>query len=106
VIQHHVRYLGSDPNNLPPPSTFDIEKVHFGFLAQLILTDTLRAEDIYLLLDGMGKPVERKELREIVIRYKLDEKKLRLHLVFPRRRNGVQSVAEDSRSTTPTSGQL
>jgi len=22
VIQHHVRYLGSDPNNLPEPSSF------------------------------------------------------------------------------------
>lgn len=102
VIQHHVRYLGSDPNNLPEPSSFNIEKIHFGYLAQLILSDTVSADDIYLMLDGMGKSVERKEIKEIIIRHNLDEKKTRLHLVFPRKRkNDVQSVVEDSQSTTP-----
>lgn len=86
VIQHHVRYLGSDPNNLPEPSSFNIEKIHFGYLAQLILSDTLSADDIYLMLDGMGKSVERKEIKDILIRYKLNEKKTRLHLVFPKKR--------------------
>ena len=103
IIQHHVRYLGSDPNNLPEPSSFNIEKIHFGYLAQLILSDSLSADDIYLMLDGMGKSVERKEIKDILIRYKLNEKKTRLHLVFPRKRkNGVQSVIEDTQSTTPT----
>lgn len=102
VIQHHVRYLGSDPNNLPEPSSFNIEKIHFGYLAQLILSDTVSADDIYLMLDGMGKSVERKEIKEIIIRHNLDEKKTRLHLVFPRKRkNDVQSVVENSQSTTP-----
>jgi len=98
VIQHHVRYLGSDPNNLPEPSSFNIEKIHFGYLAQLILSDTLSADDIYLMLDGMGKSIERKEIKDILIRYKLNEKKTRLHLVFPKKRkNDAQSVVEDSR---------
>ena len=102
VIQHHVRYLGSDPNNLPEPSSFNIEKIHLGYLAQLILGDTLSADDIYLMLDGMGKSVERKEIKDILIRYKLNEKKTRLHLVFPKKRkNSVQSIVEDSQSTTP-----
>ena len=86
VIQHHVRYLGSDPNNLPEPSSFNIEKIHFGYLAQLILSDTLSADDIYLMLDGMWKSVERKEIKDIFIRYKLNEKKTRLHLVFPKKK--------------------
>jgi hypothetical protein len=103
VIQHHVRYLGSDPNNLPEPSSFNIEKIHFGYLAQLILNDTISADDIYLMLDGMGKSVERKEIKEIIIRHNLNEKKTRLHLVFPRKRkNDVQSAVEDSQSTTTT----
>ena len=102
VIQHHVRYLGSDPNNLPEPSSFNIEKIHFGYLAQLILSDTLSADDIYLMLDGMGESVERKEIKDILIRYKLNEKKTRLHLVFPKKRkNDVQSVVEDTQSITP-----
>ena len=103
VIQHHVRYLGSDPNNLPEPSSFNIEKIHFGYLAQLILSDTISADDIYLMLDGMGKSVERKEIKEIIIRHNLDEKKTRLHLGFPRKRkNDIQSAVEDTQSTTPT----
>ncbi len=103
VIQHHVRYLGSDPNNLPEPSSFNIEKIHFGYLAQLILSDTISADDIYLMLDGMGKSVKRKEVKEIIIRHNLNEKKTRLQLVFPRKRkNDVQSAVEDSQSTTLT----
>jgi hypothetical protein len=106
VIQHHVRYLGSDPNNLPEPSSFNIEKIHFGYLAQLILSDTLSADDIYLMLDGMGKSVERKEIKEIVIRHNLDKKKTRLHLVFPRKRKiDAQSAIEDSQSPTHTHDQ-
>lgn len=96
IIQHHVRYLGSDPNNLPSPSSFDIEKVHFGYLAQLILNESLTADDIYNMIDGMGKSAERKEIKEIVIRHKIDGKKTRLQLVFPRRkRNDAKSVIKD-----------
>jgi len=96
VIQHHVRYLGSDPDNLPDPNSFDIKKIHFGYLAQLILSDTISADDVYLMLDGMGKPVKRKELKEIVIRHNIEEKKTRLHLVFQRKgKSSAQSVVED-----------
>ena len=76
VIQHYVRYLGSDPDNLPPPSSFDIEKIHLGYLAQLILDDTLGADDVYLMLDAMGESIERKKLQAIILLYNLDRKKL------------------------------
>lgn len=96
VIQHHVRYLGSDPDNLPPPSSFDIEKVHFGYLAQLILGDTLCADDIYLMLEGMGKSVERRDIQAIILRHNLDRKKTRLRLVFPRKKDvSARSAVED-----------
>jgi hypothetical protein len=39
------------------------------------------------MLEGMDKPVKRKELKEIVIRYNIAEKKTRLHLVFQRKGN-------------------
>lgn len=103
VIQHHVRYLGSDPNNFPPPSSFNIEKVHFGYLAQLILGDSLTAEDLYVMLKNMGESIEQKEVKSIVLRYNLREKKLRLHLVFPRKkRNVVPSAIENLTLNTPT----
>ena len=103
IIQHHVRYLGSDPNNLPEPSSFEIEKLHFGYLANLILGDSLSANDIYLMLDGMGKSVERKEIKEIILRYKLDEKKTYLQLIFPRKRKKeIVVTIEDSHSDAHT----
>lgn len=76
---------------------FDIENVHFGFLAQLLLSDTLTADDIYLMLDGMGKPVEREEIKEIVIRHNIELKKTQIQLVFPRKRtNNVEYVKRNS----------
>jgi len=85
VIQHYVRYLGSDPNHIPPLTTFPIEKVHFGFLAQLILKDDLTPEDVLTMLKGMGQPTTKRELRSIVLRYDLREKKLRIQLVLARK---------------------
>lgn len=103
IIQHHVRYVGSDPDNLPEPSSFIIEKLHFGYLAQLLLSDSLSANDIYLMLDGMGKSIERKEIKQIIIRYRLDEKKTILQLIFSRKRKKkVQTATEDSQSNIPT----
>lgn len=96
VIQHHVRYLGSDPTDLSPPSSFDIEKVHFGYLAQLILSDDLSAEDVYVMLDGMGESVERRDIQSIILRYNLALKKTRLQLISPRKRSDTaQSVDDD-----------
>ncbi len=101
VIQHHVRYLGSDPDNLPEPSSFVIEKLQFGYLAQLILSDSLSANDIYLMLDGMGKSIERKEIKQIILRHKLDEKKTQLQLIFHKKRKTKEAI-EDSQSNTHT----
>jgi len=94
--------LGSDPDNLPEPSSFVIEKLQFGYLAQLILSDSLSANDIYTMLDGMGKSIERKEIKQIIFRYKLDEKKTVLQLIFHKKRKKNVAI-EDSQSNTHTS---
>jgi hypothetical protein len=85
VIQHHVRYLGTDPDHPPPPTSFAIETVHFGYLAQLILRDALVADDLHTMLKAMGQTAPDREVRGIVIRYDLGEKKLRLQLVLARK---------------------
>ncbi len=75
---------------------FNIEKVHFGFLAQLILKDALTAEDIYNVLDNMGKSTERKEIKEIIIRHNIVQKKTRFQLVFlTERRKDVRLATKD-----------
>ena len=85
VIQHHVRYLGTDPNNPVEPSSFDIGNPKFEYISRQILNESLDAEDIYQMLDASGNAVSRKDIREVVIRYNLDEKRVRIQLVFPRK---------------------
>jgi len=105
VIQHYVQYLGTDPNRRPPPTSFTIEKVHFGFLAQLILWDELVPDDLYTMLKGMGEPVRRRELRGIILRYDLKKKKLRLQLVPARKRpTSAPGARGASCRRTPTGG--
>jgi len=76
IIQHHVRYLGSNPDNLPEPSSFVIEKLQFGYLAQLILSDSLSANDVYTMLDGMGNPLNAKKSNKSSFVTNLTKKKL------------------------------
>ena len=103
IIQHHVKYLGSDPENLPEPSSFNIEKVHFEYLAKLIFNESFSANDLYLMLDGMGKSIERKEIKHIIFRYKLDEKKTILQLIFSKKRKTkAQTTIKDSQSNAHT----
>jgi hypothetical protein len=65
----------------------------------LILSDTLSADDVYLMRDGMGKPIKRKELKEIVIRYNIEgggKKKLAFVWCFGEKERAVaQSVVRD-----------
>jgi hypothetical protein len=68
------------------------KKLHFGYLAQLILSDTISADDVYLMLDGMGKPVKRKELKEIVIRHNIEEKKLAFVWCFREKERAVRNL--------------
>jgi len=86
--------LGSDPNDLSPPSSFDIEKVHFGYLAQLIMSDDLSAEDVYVMLDGMGESVERRDIKSIILRYDL-ALKTRLQLIGRRKRSDTARFVDD-----------
>lgn len=105
MVQHHVRYLGSDPKHHPPPTSFPIEKVHFGYLAQLILRDDLSAEDLFTMLKGMGESVQRKEVRGIILRYNLAEKKLHLQIVLARKqRSNAQDAKGGSCRRTPMKG--
>lgn len=94
-VQTHVKgaFKSSIPQELIP---YGIDKVHFGFLAQLILGDALTSDDIYNMLDGMGKSVEWKEVKEIIIRHNIVQKKTWLRLVFlTKRGKNAEFVTED-----------
>ena len=104
IVQHHVRYLGVDPNDPSSQTGFDIEKIHFGYLAQLLLSDMVIADDIYTMLENMGESVERKEVKSIILRYDLGGKKLRLQLVHPRKKSKSAPSADESSSASIPSG--
>ena len=88
VIQHHVRYLGSDPDDPAPQCTFDIEPAQFEYLVGRILDGTLTADDIRAVLTRAGNTVGRKDIREVAIRYNLEDGRMRIRLVFPRNTAG------------------
>ena len=80
-IQNHVK--GTTKSIIQQESKpYDIDKVHFGFLAQLILSDALTPEYIYTMLDAMGKSVERKDIKEIIIQHNLVQKKISFNWRF------------------------
>ena len=80
-IQNHVK--GTTESIIQQESKpYGIDKVHFGFLAQLILSDALTPEDIYTMLDAMGKSVERKDIKEIIIQHNLVQKKISFNWRF------------------------
>ena len=94
-LQNNIK--GATSAIIPQESkSFDLDKVHFGFLAQLILGDALTAEDIYQVLDGMGKSFEQKDIKELIIRHNIDLKKTQFQLVFlTERRKDVRPATED-----------
>ncbi len=94
-IQDHVK--GTTKSVIQQESKlYDVDKVHFGFLAQLILRDAITAEDIYTMLDAMGKSVDRKDIKEIIILYNIVQKKIRFQLVFlTERRKDVRLATKD-----------
>ncbi len=92
-----TKIKGAATDVIPQESkSFDLDKVHFGFLAQLILGDTLNTEDIYQVLDGMGKSFEQKDIKELIIRHNIDLKKTQFQMVFlTERRKDVKPATKD-----------
>lgn len=72
VIQHHIRYLGTDPD--APKRKFEIEKMHFGYIAQLILANALTPQDIFQMLKNKGEVVTEMALEKLGIEYQFAKK--------------------------------
>ena len=91
-IQRHIRSLGTDPEH---PTNFKIEPVHFSYLALRLMQGDLTPNDVFELLEGMGKPVTRDQLERIGIYYDFGKKTFYIYLFSPRGRSRKsQSDAE------------
>ena len=84
VIQHHVRYLGSDPDDPAHQCTYDIEPAQFEYLAGRMVDGTLTAENVRAVLALSDGTIERKGIREVALKYSLEDGRMRIRLVFPR----------------------
>lgn len=96
VIQRYIRSLGSDPN---APTNFSLEPVHFSYLALRLMQGNLTANDVFEMLEGMGKPVTKKELESIGIRYDFGKKTFYIYLYYMKNsksKNGAKDVEKDS----------
>lgn len=98
VIQRYIRSLGSDPN---APTNFTLEPVHFSYLALRLMQGNLTANDVFEMLEGMGKPVTKKALESIGIRYDFGKKTFYIYLYYMKNsksKNGATDVEKDSKS--------
>lgn len=106
VVQHYIRYIGTDTN--APKRRFEIEKVHFGYVAQLILGDALTPQDIFRMLENKGEVITEMELEKLGIEYQFAKKTLFISL-YPRmekkrRRKPARSARRSTASTRRTRG--
>ncbi len=93
-VQRHIRSLGTDSDH---PTNFKIEPVHFSYLALRLMQGDLTPNDVFELLEGMGKPVTRDQLERIGIYYDFGKKTFYIYLFPPRRRSRKsQSDVEDA----------
>lgn len=78
VRQRRIRWLGTSPT--PPPNPVDITGAEFGAIAIPLMQGTLTPDELFLLLETMGKkPVPVPDLEAIGIRFDIAQKKLALH---------------------------
>lgn len=71
VKQIHIRSLGRVPKS---STSFQIESVHFSYLAIRLMQNALTPRDVFEMLENMGHPVRKGYLEEIGIYYNFEKK--------------------------------
>lgn len=98
VVQRYIRSLGIDPKS---PTNFALEPVHFSYLTLRLMQGNLTANDVFEMLEGMGKPVTRKDLEGIGIHYDFGKKTFSIYLYYAktsRSKNNVRNAEGNSKS--------
>ena len=95
VVQRHIRYLGTDPN--VRIRKFSLEKVHFGYITQLILQDTLTPGAVFKMLENKYNSNRIPKFDKISIDYDFIKKTLMLRLLLANKKSdpSVKNVGED-----------
>ena len=82
-VQKHIRSLGTDPEH---PTNFQIEPVHFSYLAVRLMQGDLTPNEVFDLLENMGQPVRRETLERIGIYYDFGKKTFYIYLFYQKKK--------------------
>jgi hypothetical protein len=72
VVQRYIRSLGTDPEN---PTNIATEPTHFSYLSLRLMQGSLTPNDLFEMLENMGQPVKKADLKRIGIHYDFEKKR-------------------------------
>src|SRR5665648_811674 len=79
VVQRYIRSLGTDPEN---PTNIVIEPTHFSYLSLRLMQGSLTPNDLFEMLENMGQPVKKDELKKLGILYDFGKKTYSISLSY------------------------
>jgi hypothetical protein len=86
-VQRHIRSLGIDPDH---PTNFNIQPVHFSYIAVRLMQGDLTPYEVFELLESMGEPVTRDSLERMGIFYDFGKKTFFISLFYKNRSRKVR----------------
>ena len=78
-VQKHIRSLGTDPEN---PRNIPIEPTHFSYLSLRLMQGSLTPNDLFEMLENMGQPVRKEDLKRLGIHYDFEKKTYSISLYY------------------------
>ena len=78
-VQKHIRSLGTDPEN---PTNILIEPTHFSYLSLRLMQGSLTPNDLFEMLENMGQPVKKADLKRLGINYDFEKKTYSISLSY------------------------
>jgi hypothetical protein len=79
VVQRYIRSLGTDPEN---PTNIPIEPTHFSYLSLRLMQGSLTPNDLFEMLENMGQPVKKADLKRLGIHYDFKKKTYSISLFY------------------------
>ena len=95
VKQRHIRSLGRDRDK---PSSFPMERVHFGYIATRLMQGDLTPDELFDMIERMGHHVNRENLEKIGLYYDFKKNSFSLSLYRKRsygNRKDVKNAEKD-----------
>ena len=82
VVQRYIRSLGADPEN---PTNIPIEPTHFSYLSLRLMQGSLTPNDLFEMLENMGQPVKKEDLKRLGIHYDFEKKTYSISLSYKKK---------------------